>query len=796
MTSSSLHGKLDPREAVLERFDLAASSKVAIKQLKNHLIEDLYTPQANVALRLARDSYNRRCPMHLVLDVSKYNSRGQLWLASVEATSSPALLEAHGITHVYSAGFQKAQTKDNRFYFLPTHDGTGVLRGNISFADVLQTAVEIAEHLLKGGYRYVVCCRNGAHRSAMIVALILMVLTGQTAAAVNLYLQRLRSLSDLNSRPPSRDAEQLPTPLHFINEKMAEINKARQVAKLPAICLNSIMTLAEFTSLANNLLVAAPPKTPVLPPPGSLRPPEPAIPPLSKAKGSKGKGDKGKGKGLVETKAMPRRPPQMAQPVDAGTAGDDTAQSAGSAGAQVKAKSQEQAAGSPDAARAEEKKEVKKEEAEIPSWEKGLKPPDFDAPPPPGAAPASASKDKVEPRQSESEKAQVDLKPWPGSSVTLTEGPGVPLTLTEGPGGAGSAGRATGTKEDPDAGEKRKQPPAQPADSAQVQTKPKMEDRFGGNFVSKVREVMETLVAMRGRLCEAAKSAGTAEAATAFEDEVDYGDDEELDVEAASQALSAGDAQSVKLMELLLDEQKRLSGLIEALTASQPASSTSGNEEEQLVERVWAALQANDAEASEGALRQLPPSTIAGMKDAAGATPLHVAARNRWLGLTSYLLEVAPSLAVATTYSRQPPKWTPLMSLANMPKAKDAAVADRETEIVRLLLQHMPVEALNTQSGTGASVTHLAVPKGNHALTEQVLWALYSKGGWSAVEHHLGLANHMGKSALDLALRSNVAFAKVLRDQWWAVSLTPAPSTDERDYSRRYRTTGAGRHWW
>ena len=95
MTSSSLHGKLDPREAVLERFDLAASSKVAIKQLKNHLIEDLYTPQANVALRLARDSYNRRCPMHLVLDVSKYNSRGQLWLASVEATSSPALLEAH-----------------------------------------------------------------------------------------------------------------------------------------------------------------------------------------------------------------------------------------------------------------------------------------------------------------------------------------------------------------------------------------------------------------------------------------------------------------------------------------------------------------------------------------------------------------------------------------------------------------------------------------------------------------------------------------------------------------------------
>ncbi|CAE7248280.1 DNAJB13 [Symbiodinium sp. CCMP2456] len=738
---------MDPREAVLAQYDLQASNKLSLKHLRSNLVEDQFSPTANVALRLARDSYNKKCPMHLVLDLSRYNSRGQLWLGSVQATSNPALLEAHGITHIYSAGFQRDQTKDKqRFYFLPTHDGTGVLRGNVSFEEVMNTAVEVAANMMKGGYRYVVCCRNGAHRSAMLIVLILMVLTGQPAKTVAAY---------------------------FVDEKTAYVIKARQAAKLPAICLNSAGAAGQ--------------------------------------KGGKG----GKGGKWVETKKMPSKPPQLAQPVssgadsaDAGSAGGEASttksKAAGSAGLGVaKAKAEERP---PEAAPV--KKELKEqrppEAAPVKKELKEQRPPEaaplkkeFKEQRPPekapakeelktetgrGAAPASASSGlKLEPSQAE--KARVDLKPWKASSVKLTEGPGA----------AGSAGKASEKKETLDAGEKRKEPPEQPSDTAPVQTKPKMEERFGGNFVSKVREVMETLIAMRGRLFEAAKNAGTAEAVAAFEDEVDYGDDEELDVEAASQALSAGDAQSVKLMELLLDEQKRLSAQIEALASSQATSS--GSQQEQLAERVWAALQANDAEASEAALRQLPPSTIEAMKDAAGATPLHVAARNRWLGLTAYLLEVAPSLAVATTYSRQPPKWTALMSLANMPKARDEAVADREAEIVRLLLQHMPVDALNIQSGTGASVTHLAVPKGNHALTEQVLWALYTKGGWSAVEHHLGLANHLGKSALDLALRSNVAFAKVLRDHWWAVSLTPAPASDERDYSRRYRTTGQ-RSWW
>ena len=107
--------------------------------------------------------------------------------------------------------------------------------------------------------------------------------------------------------------------------------------------------------------------------------------------------------------------------------------------------------------------------------------------------------------------------------------------------------------------------------------------------------------------------------------------------------------------------------------------------------------------------------------------------------------------------------------------------------MVRMLLEHMPLEAINIQSGTGATVTHLAVPKGNRLLTELVVWSIYNKGGWEAVSEHLSLPNQMGKSALDLALRSNMALARMLRNDWWAVSLTPAPAADERDYSRRWR---------
>ena len=137
---------LDPRAEILKDFSVdKASDKQAVKRLRAVLVEDQFSLNANLALKLARDSYNAKCPMHLVLDASSYGSRGQLWLASVAATSRAEVLEAAGISHIYPAGYQKQQTRDKRFTFFPTHDGTGVVAGDVSFSNVLQQLHSICD---------------------------------------------------------------------------------------------------------------------------------------------------------------------------------------------------------------------------------------------------------------------------------------------------------------------------------------------------------------------------------------------------------------------------------------------------------------------------------------------------------------------------------------------------------------------------------------------------------------------------------------------------------------------------
>ena len=598
--------RLDPRTAVLAQYDLSSSDRLAVKQVKGLLVEDQYATAPNLALRLARDAYNDQAPMHLIWDASRYNSKGQLWLASVEASVSAALLEAHGVTHVWPAGYQRAQTHDPRFYYLPTQDGTGVLAGDIPMAQVVENLVSVARGVLKG-YSYVLCCRNGAHRSAMLLALLLMLMSGRTAEQVYHYMRRLRSLVDLRSLPPRR--KNLETPISWLNRQMGDINRVRQQQNLPAVSLNDVVTLDEFRLQCGNLLQPLPSNLrgrPVLPPP-----------PAQRSQGSgKGEGDGQASSSAgsqqpVPVKAMPAQPSVLAEPVATGPLKAEE-EVAGSAGREAVKKEKEGSAGSAG---------VEKE---------GL----------PGSAGV-----KVE----AAETAVPPLVLTPASEAASSGGPGV--RLTEGPGarqaerGAGAAG----VKEE--AGEKRKQTPEMEVGEAQAQAKPKMEERSGSTFLEHVREVMQSLVSMRARLVEAARSTSSAEAAALLEDQVDYGDDDDdVDIEAASQALSAGgDAKALQLLQLLRDEQQKLAAQVEALAAA--TSGGAGAGEDELVERAWVALQSRDAEEAERLLKELPPSTVANMKDASGVTPLHVSARERWIGLTAWLLKAAPSLATATTFS-------------------------------------------------------------------------------------------------------------------------------------------------
>ena len=171
-----------------------------------------------------------------------------------------------------------------------------------------------------------------------------------------------------------------------------------------------------------------------------------------------------------------------------------------------------------------------------------------------------------------------------------------------------------------------------------------------------MKELVTTLVTMHKKVAELSRleSERSSAAAAAFEEEVDYG------------------------LALLLEEQRRLAAQVAELTSrvNSAAPAPPDLTEEQLVEEAWAALRATDPVAAEGKLRALRPSAVAAMKDVAGVTPLHVAARERWLGLTGFLLEVAPGMACERGGRAQCPVVRHLLPLrlSQVPVAAAAAV--------------------------------------------------------------------------------------------------------------------------
>ena len=266
------------------------------------------------------------------------------------------------------------------------------------------------------------------------------------------------------------------------------------------------------------------------------------------------------------------------------------------------------------------------------------------------------------------------------------------------------------------------------------------------------------------------------------EEEVDWGGDDEVDMAAAAAYLAQGGQTATELLQLLLAEQQKLQQKLSDFLGAGTGKSADVEVEEQ----AWEALRQKDSALAEKLLRTLPRAKLAAMKDTAGMTPLHLSARERWVPLTEFLVKAVPEMASERSFQRQPPNWTPLMSLANTPKARSAA-ADDEARVISLLLDNMPESAVNCQSGTGASCTHLAVAKGNTELAERVLQHLYTQGGWDATSTHLALANSSGKSAVDVAFRSQSAYAARLVRYWWGPSYTPAPAQDERGYAYRAR---------
>ncbi|CAJ1389327.1 unnamed protein product [Effrenium voratum] len=173
----------DARYGLLRKFDSLASAvaEESLRELRSTLVSDSYggARAADVIFR-ARESYNMKRPalhpMHLALRTPE---GGELWIGGLNAGGNAELLRVNGISAVLCAGSNVSAARAAFIKNIGTFDGTGVCRGSIKWATVLSVLRTVAKELAAGG-RVLVVCKNGAHRSALWLALLLCVLRCST----------------------------------------------------------------------------------------------------------------------------------------------------------------------------------------------------------------------------------------------------------------------------------------------------------------------------------------------------------------------------------------------------------------------------------------------------------------------------------------------------------------------------------------------------------------------------------------------------------------------------------------
>lgn len=730
------------------------------KLLRSVLLQDPYGGQVK-ALRHCRDSYNERHTMHAMLHLAPFNSRGQIWLGGLAASSNAALLEEAQISLIWPASSSKDMTRAAIFEVYPVTDGTGVMAGDLPLEPILQRVAEVAKKVLAGS-GLLVCCRNGAHRSSLILLIILMFMTGRRPGQLADYMQRLRNIVDVWSSPPKRPELHA---LKFCDSIYDKVVKFRKTVNFPQVQPNDIMTPQQYWDMARGFGIHLPPAIP-----GDIAKAcveGRVIPPEEKGKGrrpgEKGKGKKDPAKGSWQPKegaskgaGLPPPPPnaqaKIEELLEERSAAHAASQASGAAGAGAVG-------------------------LDVLAERDGSK--------------ASVGKEEAAAEEPEQEKAAAEEKP--AKEEPAVEEPEQDKAAKEEPAQGKAAREESGTREaapvTKEVGSKRKDPPAEQVEEEVKKVKSDTEEVL--------REVFLSLKKMRRRVKEAganlasrATSSAPGGPSSSFEEEVDYGaDDEEDDEDLAqtAQAVARDEATTREVLELLFAEQQKLNQRLESLLSRQQEPEEAVADR---VEKAWAALRSKDASAAGDLLADLSDATLQSMRDVAGMNPLHLVARERWYGLTYTLVGRCPSLCNEVSGQRQPPNWTPLMSLANQPKASGAAVK-REYEVVQVLLPAMTTDALMTQSGTGASACHLGVSKGNLELVRQLLWELWTRNP-QLPRQHLQLANSMGKSAVDVAFRNNADFARYLQDFWGGPVYTERPAWDERSYAYAWRQSSSG----
>lgn len=157
-----------------------------------------------------------------------------------------------------SAASNLSPSRHGNIEFLGHWDGTGISKGDIPLASVVELFERVVPMLL-AGKKILIFCRNGAHRSPFLCALFLVYTTAATPDFVAEYLQKLRNIVDLNSHHQSRGrrhAAPSMTPLQFLRANQPDILGLRDTCKcLEALqsqdfTLNNVVAPSEFKRCA------------------------------------------------------------------------------------------------------------------------------------------------------------------------------------------------------------------------------------------------------------------------------------------------------------------------------------------------------------------------------------------------------------------------------------------------------------------------------------------------------------------------------------------------------------------
>ena len=165
--------------------------------------------------------------MHLIADLSsnKKGCCGKLWLGGEAASGDLGLLERHMIDLCLPASKHPRPAESLYLKVYTYVDGTGLANGDYSLEKFFEQA-DLVIKRLKQGHSVLICCKNGAHRSATLCCIIIMrMFCWQAMEAAN-YLSTLRNIVDLESLPPPTSGRRhMVKPIDFLLQNEDRIIK-------------------------------------------------------------------------------------------------------------------------------------------------------------------------------------------------------------------------------------------------------------------------------------------------------------------------------------------------------------------------------------------------------------------------------------------------------------------------------------------------------------------------------------------------------------------------------------------